>query len=103
MGGGIPAPADDAGASGNSRIALDAAAGALAGCISRFVVGPLDVIKIRFQVQLEPIKAHPDAPKASYFSQSKYTSFRQAFLTIVKEEGIQVGLDQDPRPPPAPC
>lgn len=33
-------------------LALDAAAGALAGAISRFVVGPLDVVKIRFQVQL---------------------------------------------------
>jgi hypothetical protein len=37
------------------RVLLDAAAGAAAGCVSRVVVGPLDVIKIRFQVQLEPI------------------------------------------------
>ena len=73
-----------------NRIVLDAGAGALAGCISRFVVGPLDVIKIRFQVQLEPIRAHPDAPAASYFMQSKYTSFRQAFFTILKEEGVSV-------------
>lgn len=32
------------------RVALDALAGALAGAISRVIVGPLDVIKIRFQV-----------------------------------------------------
>ena len=74
----------------HNRVIIDAGAGALAGCISRFVVGPLDVIKIRFQVQLEPIRAHPDAPAARYFMQSKYTSFRQAFLTIIKEEGISV-------------
>lgn len=33
-------------------MAVDALAGAISGCISRIVVGPLDVIKIRFQVQM---------------------------------------------------
>jgi solute carrier family 25 (mitochondrial thiamine pyrophosphate transporter), member 19 len=78
----------------SNRVLIDAGSGALAGCISRFVVGPLDVIKIRFQVQLEPIRAHPDAPAAKYFMQSKYTSFRQAFVTIVKEEGIRVPISR---------
>lgn len=64
---------------------ISATAGALAGCVARFVVGPLDVIKIRFQVQLEPISIGGPSP-------SKYTSLRQAFVTIVKEEGIQVRL-----------
>jgi hypothetical protein len=32
-----------------NRAVLDAAAGAAAGCVARFVVGPLDVLKIRFQ------------------------------------------------------
>jgi solute carrier family 25 thiamine pyrophosphate transporter 19 len=66
-----------------SRITLDASAGALAGCIARFVVGPLDVIKIRFQVQLEPIMRTSQAP-------SKYTGIGQALSTIIKEEGVQV-------------
>ena len=35
----------------SSRMAVDALAGAISGCISRIVVGPLDVIKIRFQVR----------------------------------------------------
>ena len=35
-------------------IRLSATAGALAGAVARFVVGPLDVIKIRFQVQSSP-------------------------------------------------
>lgn len=63
-------------------IKISAMAGALAGAVARFVVGPLDVIKIRFQVQLEPIVAGARI--------SHYTSLRQAFTTIIKEEGIQV-------------
>ena len=63
------------------RILLDATAGAVAGCVSRLVVGPLDVIKIRFQVQLEPIGGSTAA---------KYKGLGNAFKTIVKEEGVKV-------------
>lgn len=60
---------------------VHAMAGGLAGAVSRLVVGPLDVVKIRMQVQLEPIArgAH-----------SKYSGVVQALSTIVKEEGVQV-------------
>ena len=66
-------------------VKISAAAGALAGAVARFVVGPLDVVKIRLQVQIEPIAR-------SGITTSKYTSLRQALTTIVKEEGIQVSI-----------
>lgn len=54
-----------------------AIAGGLAGAITRAVAQPLDVLKIRFQLQLEPIE-----------SGSKYSSILQAVASIVKEEGV---------------
>lgn len=65
---------------------MPAAAGALSGAISRFLVGPLDVVKIRFQVQLEPISWHSSTKRAPH-----YHGFLHAFRTIVAEEGIKVG------------
>mmetsp|Transcript_4677 Transcript_4677/g.12803 ORF Transcript_4677/g.12803 Transcript_4677/m.12803 type:complete len:363 (-) Transcript_4677:916-2004(-) len=64
-----------------------AVAGSLSGCVARFIIGPLDVIKIRFQVQLEPIKSAQSA--AARHAASKYTGLGQALVTILKEEGIQ--------------
>lgn len=69
------------------RAILDAIAGALAGAVARMVVGPLDVLKIRFQVQLEPIAR---AQGGQLSAASKYTGFKQALMTIAREEGIQV-------------
>ena len=68
---------------------VDATAGAIAGCAARFAVGPLDVIKIRFQVQLEPIAKRAAGIDATSLA-SKYTGLRQALTTIVREEGIKV-------------
>lgn len=77
---GQPLPADPR----RQSALLHATAGAIAGAISRFVVGPLDVLKIRFQVQLEPISGC-----AAAMVPSKYTSIHQALVTIVREEGIK--------------
>lgn len=78
-----------------ARMLLDALAGSIAGAISRVCIGPLDVIKIRFQVQLEPIAEHGASgiiagSKPRVPSLSKYTGLKQALTTIVREEGIQV-------------
>lgn len=86
----VPAADDTSSSSSNStqkRLGLDAAAGALSGAISRFLVGPLDVVKIRFQVQLEPISL-----QASTLTKRPphYHGFLHAFRTIVAEEGIKV-------------
>lgn len=71
------------------RAFLDATAGAMAGCVARFAVGPLDVLKIRFQVQLEPFQRKGATLLPGQLA-PKYTSLAQAFRTIVREEGIQV-------------
>lgn len=56
---------------------FDAAiAGLMSGVITRSIVQPLDVFKIRYQLQIE---AKSDA---------KYQSIRQAFSSILREEGI---------------
>ncbi|XP_013398092.1 mitochondrial thiamine pyrophosphate carrier [Lingula anatina] len=57
------------------------AAGALSGILTRTLIQPLDVLKIRFQLQIEPIR------RGSL--QSKYQSILQATRKIVTEEGVK--------------
>ncbi|KAF5304038.1 hypothetical protein FQA39_LY01823 [Lamprigera yunnana] len=55
-------------------------AGAMSGFVTRAACQPLDVLKIRFQLQVEPIsKKYP----------SKYRSLFQATKLIIKEEGAR--------------
>uniref|UniRef100_A0A1B0EZA7 Mitochondrial thiamine pyrophosphate carrier n=1 Tax=Phlebotomus papatasi TaxID=29031 RepID=A0A1B0EZA7_PHLPP len=59
----------------------NAVAGASSGAITRFLCQPLDVLKIRFQVQIEPL---------SYaYHTSKYKSIIHALTVIYSEEGIR--------------
>ncbi|KAG5236122.1 hypothetical protein OIU76_010943 [Salix suchowensis] len=80
-------PETAAGGGQIKRALIDATAGAIAGGISRAVTSPLDVIKIRFQVQLEPtslwalVRSNVTAP-------SKYTGMLQATKDIFREEGL---------------
>ncbi|CAH8461555.1 unnamed protein product [Schistosoma turkestanicum] len=53
-------------------------AGSVSGFVARAVVQPLDVIKIRFQLQMEPIKVS---------GASKYHGLIQAVKCISREEG----------------
>ncbi|KAL8168143.1 hypothetical protein V2J09_009642 [Rumex salicifolius] len=70
------------------RALVDASAGAISGAISRTVTSPLDVIKIRFQVQLEPTTSWALLNKNLHGS-SKYTSMIQAAKDIFREEGLR--------------
>ena len=70
------------------RAIEDVIAGAISGAIARFLIGPLDVLKIRFQVQVEPISRKG-------FGRSKYTSIPQAFKLILHEEGVKVTARPD--------
>ncbi|TMW67069.1 hypothetical protein Poli38472_012185 [Pythium oligandrum] len=66
---------------GKAAATRDAAiAGAVAGGASRLVAAPLDLIKIRFQVQQAPISSHPGA---------KYVGFLQSIRSIHAEEGLR--------------
>lgn len=55
-------------------------AGAVSGFLTRALCQPLDVLKIRFQLQVEPIARSPN---------SKYQSVTQATKTIYREEGLK--------------
>ncbi|OAY55983.1 mitochondrial thiamine diphosphate carrier 2 isoform X1 [Manihot esculenta] len=69
------------------RTLIDTTAGALAGAISRTVTSPLDVIKIRFQVQLEPTSSWA-LIYGNMGGSSKYTGILQAAKEIFREEGL---------------
>ncbi|KAK1390479.1 Mitochondrial thiamine pyrophosphate carrier [Heracleum sosnowskyi] len=66
---------------------INATAGAASGAVSRTVTSPLDVIKIRFQVQLEPTSSWALLRKELHGT-SKYTGMFQAAKDIFKEEGL---------------
>ncbi|XP_054258243.1 mitochondrial thiamine pyrophosphate carrier-like [Macrosteles quadrilineatus] len=55
-------------------------AGGFSGVATRFICQPLDVLKIRFQLQVEPI--------AKSGVESKYKSIPQATRLIILEEGV---------------
>nr|TKW18708.1 hypothetical protein SEVIR_5G448900v2 [Setaria viridis] len=69
------------------RALVDSLAGAISGGISRTVTSPLDVIKIRFQVQLEPTTSWGVLQRDVY-GPSKYTGLLQATKDILREEGL---------------
>ncbi|KAI7907929.1 mitochondrial carrier domain-containing protein [Cokeromyces recurvatus] len=64
--------------------------GATAGVISRVVIAPLDVVKIRMQLQTHRTHFSFNAPKKHQLtSKIKYSNTIQALKTILKEEGIR--------------
>ncbi|KAK4533489.1 hypothetical protein CCYA_CCYA17G4371 [Cyanidiococcus yangmingshanensis] len=73
--------------SGRLEAWKDVLAGAVAGCASRFVVAPLDVLKIRFQLQNEQIVRQVWGQGPMSDSGKRYTGVAQAVRRIVQEEG----------------
>ncbi len=75
-------------------------AGAATGFVSRALVAPFDVVKIRLQLQTEPIgaevcinKISSTWPLISLFIQhhgSKYRGIAHAIRTMAREEGLSV-------------
>ncbi|KAI8087375.1 mitochondrial carrier domain-containing protein [Thamnidium elegans] len=59
--------------------------GGMAGVVSRAVIAPLDVVKIRMQLQTH--RTHFGFNPLS--SDVKYSTIRQALKTILKEEGVR--------------
>ncbi|XP_073464251.1 mitochondrial thiamine pyrophosphate carrier [Aquarana catesbeiana] len=57
-----------------------ATAGSLSGLVTRAFISPLDVIKIRFQLQIEGLSRQG--------AHGKYSGIVQAFRLILKEEGL---------------
>ncbi|KAJ1130061.1 hypothetical protein NDU88_008417 [Pleurodeles waltl] len=71
----------DPGPEGQARSAVKvAAAGSLSGFVTRALISPLDVIKIRFQLQIEQVSGQNPV--------AKYRGILQAASLILKEEGL---------------
>ncbi|XP_060654330.1 mitochondrial thiamine pyrophosphate carrier [Drosophila nasuta] len=60
---------------------LQAVGGGVSGAVTRFVSQPFDVLKIRFQLQVEPLSKSNES--------AKYGGMLQAFATIYREEGMR--------------
>lgn len=71
----------------DSTIILNLLAGGVSGGIARFFVAPLDVVKIRFQMQIDPqaLSRVKDYARPKYY----YSGVLNALSTIYKQEGIK--------------
>jgi solute carrier family 25 thiamine pyrophosphate transporter 19 len=63
--------------------------GATAGLVSRFVIAPLDVIKIRLQLQIHSL-SDPLSQKGA--RNSTYKGFSATLKEILREEGLTVRI-----------
>jgi len=67
----------------------EALAGAFSGGVSRMLIAPLDVLKIRFQLQVEPFTSNTAYIHTKSSRRPHYTSVIQAVSSLIREEGIR--------------
>ncbi|KAJ3190045.1 mitochondrial thiamine pyrophosphate transporter [Gaertneriomyces sp. JEL0708] len=67
----------------------NAVSGATAGIISRFIIAPLDVVKIRFQLQSEPQSILTAPSTARSVASTQYQTIWQSLTKIIRDEGYR--------------
>ena len=93
--GSVPAPFVSSSSNGLTQAKLtgaqEAIAGATAGFFARIAVAPIDLAKIRLQLQRHPVSDLIDragSTSAVFIRPPKYTGMWQTLRTVAREEGV---------------
>ncbi|KYQ88762.1 mitochondrial substrate carrier family protein [Tieghemostelium lacteum] len=73
----------------NNNVFVEIISGSLSGALTRFLIAPLDVVKIRFQLQHSPKVNSNTTTTLNQPIKLKYSGIVQSIRDIVKEEGLR--------------